>query len=98
VRPDKAPIGGGTPVDFSFTSHKLHLYSGDVFYLFSDGYADQFGGPAGKKMMTGKFKDFLLTLSDLPMQDQSNAVKEYFIRWKGDHQQVDDVLVMGVRV
>jgi serine phosphatase RsbU (regulator of sigma subunit) len=95
---NKAPIGGTTPSDFAFTSNKISLSHGDCFYLFSDGYADQFGGKNGKKMMTGKFKDMLLGIQDLTMMEQEIQIKNEFFKWKGEHQQVDDVLVMGVRV
>lgn len=68
------------------------------FYLFSDGFADQFGGPKGKKFKTKKFQELLLTLQDKNMQDQQKHIETVFMDWMGNFEQVDDVCVIGIRV
>ena len=68
-------------------------------YLFTDGYADQFGGESGKKMMTKRFKELILECKHLSMQEQEKYFADYFNTWKGPSvEQVDDVLIIGVRV
>ena len=81
-----------------FSNQKVKLEKGDCLYLFSDGYADQFGGPRGKKFMSKKFKEYLLEIHLQPMDLQKTLLKETFEKWKGDLDQTDDVLVIGVRV
>lgn len=97
LKPDKLPIGGFRPdEDRVFTEKTLKLEPGDRLYLFSDGYADQFGGIQGKKIMTKKFKEMLEGMHKLPMEEQQKRLDEYFESWKGKFEQVDDVLVAGV--
>ena len=67
-------------------------------YLFSDGYADQFGGPKGKKFMVGNFRKILLSISNLPINEQKNILHNTFINWQNTQEQVDDVLVMGLKI
>jgi len=99
LRPDKLPIGGFRPdEDRNFTTQTMALNKGDCFYLFTDGYADQFGGPEGKKIMTKKFRELVQTMHDSPMKDQQTTLNGYFENWKGKFEQVDDVLVIGCRV
>jgi len=97
IKADKQPIAifeKMTP----FTNHVIQLQKGDSFYIFSDGYADQFGGSCGKKMLKKRFHDYLIQIKDLPMEQQQKLVEEYFDNWRGAHSQIDDVLVIGVRV
>lgn len=91
---------GGDNLDrkISFSEQKLSLKSGDVIYLFSDGYADQFGGPAGKKMMVKNFKQLLISIHHLPLDKQISLLEERFEEWRGAHEQLDDVCVMGLRI
>jgi sigma-B regulation protein RsbU (phosphoserine phosphatase) len=99
VKPDKFPIGGLQMAhDRTFTNAVLHLQENDAVYIFTDGYADQFGGDKGKKMMTAKFKDLLISLQSRTMREQEVFLKEHFENWKGDNEQVDDVLVIGISV
>jgi PAS domain S-box-containing protein len=82
----------------SFISHTVPFNKGDLFYLFSDGYADQFGGEKGKKLKYKTFKELLLSGADKSMGTQAEQLEEYFKNWKGELQQVDDVCIMGVRL
>ncbi len=81
-----------------FTSHTLQLEKGDTFYIFSDGFADQFGGEAGKKFKYNKLKELLLSIQELPLPEQSRVLEDTFYNWKGNLEQVDDVLLIGMRV
>ena len=81
-----------------FINNDIKLEKGDMIYIFSDGYADQFGGPKGKKYMTTKFRKYLASISELSMEEQHDMLEKEFYKWKGNHDQIDDVCVMGVRV
>lgn len=80
-----------------FTLHKIDIQKGDAFYIFSDGYADQFGGPNQKKFMTAKLKETLVELSPRPMLEQGERLNQLFEEWRGDNPQVDDVTFIGIR-
>ncbi|HMQ75223.1 MAG TPA: SpoIIE family protein phosphatase [Flavobacteriales bacterium] len=95
--PDKIPIGGFELHGQSFTDHRIQLQEGDVVYIFSDGYADQFGGPKGKKFLYRRFRELLVAISNEPLEAQKRALLEAFMDWKGAHEQVDDILVIGMR-
>ncbi|MFM7022307.1 MAG: two-component regulator propeller domain-containing protein [Flavobacteriales bacterium] len=82
----------------AFTNHVIQLQKGDIIYLSTDGYADQFGGPNGKKLKSKAFREFLISISDKGMATQKQMVEEYFLQWKGNLDQVDDVCVFAVRV
>lgn len=96
---DKFPIGsfldGETP---NFTNNKIQLLEGDQLYIFSDGYADQFGGPRGKKFMYKKFRDLLIENGKKDLSVQKELLVESLQSWMGDEEQVDDILVIGVKV
>lgn len=81
-----------------FRDEGFQLASGDIIYMFSDGYPDQFGGPLGKKFKMVRLKNLLRDIHDKPMEDQYNYVKSNFNLWKEDLEQVDDVLFMGLKV
>lgn len=81
-----------------FTSHKIDTKGKTTFYLFSDGYADQFGGPQGKKFKMKKLQELLESISGKSMEEQRKAVETAFVSWMGNHEQVDDVCMIGVRV
>ncbi len=98
TKPTKASIGGTTTDNQIFTSHTIKLELNDTIYLATDGFADQFGGEKGKKMMSKNFKELLLEIQDLNMHEQKNILEEKFAGWKGEFEQVDDVLVIGFRV
>lgn len=97
LKPDKQPIGLYSDRK-PFTNHTLQLQKGNVLYLFSDGFADQFGGSDGKKLMKKNLKNHLLNISIMPIEKQLTALENYFNSWKGVHPQVDDVCVIGVRI
>lgn len=99
IKPDKLAIGGfRLNKDALFTNHSLELSEGDIVYIFSDGYVDQFGGEQGKKMLSKRLREFLISIKNLPMQDQGNELEKYFDNWKGNMEQVDDVLLIGIRI
>jgi serine phosphatase RsbU (regulator of sigma subunit) len=79
-------------------THEIQLEKGDMLYMFSDGYADQFGGPKGKKFKYKPFKRLLLENADKPMQEQKEILNKAFEDWKGNYEQVDDVVVVGVKI
>jgi tetratricopeptide (TPR) repeat protein len=97
VAADKQPIGKNDNPK-SFNTHSLNLRKGSILYLFTDGYADQFGGPKGKKFKYKQLEEKLLAISHQPLPEQKQNLEKVFDAWKGSLEQVDDVLVMGVRV
>ena len=98
IKADKMPIGFYFTPGVSFTNNETELKKEDCLYLFSDGYADQFGGPDGKKFMNRRFEELLLEISGQPMQNQKELLIERLNIWKGDNDQVDDILVIGIKV
>lgn len=99
IKADKFYIGNNKDgVADTFTNHTIKLQKDDCIYIFTDGYADQFGGPKGKKFKYNKFKDVLVESAHLPIDDQYNMLNKVFIDWKGSQEQVDDVLVIGVKI
>ena len=93
----KAAIGGLTEDNQVFQLNEIQLQKGDTIYLSSDGYADQFS-PADKKLMTKRFKEILLSIQHLSMPEQGNYLEKFITDWRGNMEQTDDVLVIGVRV
>ena len=98
LKPDKMAISSCEPGTRQFQMHTLPLIAGDVIYVATDGFADQFGGPKGKKFMRKRFRELLVHLSTLAMPEMERALSDAFLDWKGDEDQVDDVLVVAVRV
>ncbi len=95
-RGDKMPVAIHYRMQ-PFTLHEIEITKGDKFYIFSDGFVDQFGGPKQKKFMSNQFKEKLVALDDVPMIKQAERLNEIFEEWRGDSPQVDDVTLMGVR-
>jgi serine phosphatase RsbU (regulator of sigma subunit) len=95
-RADKMPVAIHYKM-VPFTLHTIELQKGDAFYIFSDGYADQFGGPKQKKFMTAQLKETITAMSNEPMLKQGERLNEIFEEWRGDSPQVDDVTLIGVR-
>ena len=92
------PIGINAIAEKSFTNYNFKLQKGDLIYIFSDGYADQFGGPEEKKFRYKTLKELLLRLHKKPMETQKKELERIFINWKGDLEQVDDVLIIGIKI
>jgi len=96
---DKFPIGSSVNAKHNaFTNHSIQLEKGDQLYIFSDGYADQFGGSRGKKFMYKRFRELLLSVEKQSLNKQREVLHESLYEWMQDEEQVDDILVMGVRV
>jgi serine phosphatase RsbU (regulator of sigma subunit) len=95
-RADKMPVAVHYRMD-PFTLHKIELQKDDVFYIFTDGYSDQFGGPKQRKFMSVQLKETLIAMSGKPMLQQGELLNEIFEEWRGDNPQVDDVTMIGVR-
>jgi serine phosphatase RsbU (regulator of sigma subunit) len=95
---DRMPIGIFDLSDKSFTSQDILYLPGDIIYMFSDGYADQFGGPNRKKFKYLALKELLIKIHDLPLKEQKKRLETEFLNWKGDNPQTDDVLVMGLKL
>lgn len=98
IKPTKASIASSTKHDFSYKLNTLQLAKGDNMYISSDGYPDQFGGPKGKKYMTANFKKFILSLQNYSMQQQNSLVGKNINEWMQGYEQVDDLLVIGVKL
>ncbi len=96
---DKFPIGGAQlDMERKFKTTHITLAKGDCFYLFSDGYADQFGGEKGKKFMVKQLHDLLTKIHLEPMNEQHKILDGKFEQWKGNVEQVDDILIIGIRI
>ncbi|MBI3509670.1 MAG: tetratricopeptide repeat protein [Bacteroidetes bacterium] len=95
---DKQPVGFFEGDSRPFTLQKTEIKKGDTIYTFSDGFGDQFGGEKGKKYKYTNLKTFLLSIVHLPMNEQKKKLEEEFNSWKGDLFQVDDVLVIGIKI
>ncbi len=93
---DKQPIGFHPNLK-PFSLSKFSLEQGDSIYLFSDGYADQFGGPKRKKFMYRQFEELLISIHKQEMSEQKKILDEKIEAWKGKLEQIDDILVMGIR-
>lgn len=98
IKGDKMPVGIHISEKASFTNHIISLEGVTSFYLFSDGFADQFGGPDGRKFKAKNFRALLAKNNELPMAKQRLILESAFSEWQGNNEQVDDVLVLGVRI
>lgn len=96
LKGDRKSIGNDFEFD-AYTTLSFKLYNDDVIYIFSDGYADQFGGPERRKFKQTKFRYLLLTIYKLPFFQQREVIKNTFLEWKKDYEQVDDILIIGFK-
>ena len=97
IKADKQPVGKSYELK-PFTSNEIEFKSNTIFYLFTDGLADQFGGPNGKKFKYKQFEEMLLSISHEKMTEQANYIHQKFEDWKGNLEQVDDVCVIGIKI
>jgi serine phosphatase RsbU (regulator of sigma subunit) len=95
---DFCPIGVSPAFEKEITIHKIQLQPDDHLYIFTDGYSDQFGGEEGKKLKGRRFRDLLVQASELSITDQKAFLENAFYQWKGKESQVDDVLVLGIKI
>ncbi|MBN8697429.1 MAG: tetratricopeptide repeat protein [Bacteroidetes bacterium] len=99
IAADKHPVGAFVGEELKqFTNHELELNKGDIVYVFTDGYADQFGGPKGKKFKYSQLKEILLANAHLSMQEQKEKLNEIIESWKGNLEQIDDILIIGIKL
>jgi serine phosphatase RsbU (regulator of sigma subunit) len=98
LKPDKMPLGKHVHDTVSFNQTEVALEKNDVVYSFTDGFADQFGGPKGKKFMNKQLKELIVRLANLPLDEQRMIILQTFNDWKGDNEQIDDVTMIAVRI
>ncbi len=98
IKADRMPVGISEKSIAPFTNHIIDIQKGDLFYMFTDGYADQFGGPLRKKFRVGQLRELLLDIHEKEMPEQKRALFETFINWKEKQPQVDDVLSIGIKI
>jgi serine phosphatase RsbU (regulator of sigma subunit) len=98
IKGNRSSVGGETVIEKYFDDQEYYLNEGDTVYLFSDGLPDQFGGTDGKKMKIARLKRIIEQISKLPMDEQKEAMSKFYFDWKGSYDQVDDVLLMAVKV
>ncbi len=98
IKADRMPIGIHDRDKNPFTNIKFNMHKGDIYYILSDGYIDQFGGPKGKKFMTKRFKQLILDIHKKPMAEQNEILWQNILDWRGDIDQLDDIIVIGIRV
>lgn len=98
IKGNRSSVGGESVMEKFFDDQEYYLREGDTIYLFSDGLPDQFGGADGKKLKIARLKRLIEQISKLPMDEQHAAISKFYFDWKGSYDQVDDVLLMGVKV
>ncbi|MFO7827082.1 MAG: tetratricopeptide repeat protein [Bacteroidales bacterium] len=98
IKGDRMPIGIYLKEKKTFTNHEIKIHQGDIFYLFTDGYVDQFGGKTKKKFRILPFKELLISVHKKPVHEQKTVLENTFLDWKGDLEQIDDILVFGFRI
>ena len=98
IKADRMPIGIHFEIEKQFTTKEIQLCKNDIFYLFSDGYQDQFGGKKNKKFKSKRFRKLLLEIYQKPLEEQQQILDKIIEKWRGDINQIDDIIVVGVRV
>ncbi len=97
IKADKMPVGNYIVEKESFTNHEIDIEPNDVIYLFSDGFADQMGGAQGRKFMTRNFRELLFDIHQKDLSEQKQKLEEVLADWQGDLDQVDDILIIGIK-
>ena len=98
IKGSRNPIGGSAPIDFDYELHEFEYQKDDVYYMFSDGFPDQFGGTKGKKFMNKQLKEVFMNIFKQSPLEQKEKLKAELEAWRGDNEQIDDVLVMCVKI
>jgi len=98
INADRMPIGIHLKMDDDFTNHIIKYNKGDSIYMFSDGYMDQFGGENGRKLKSRKFQELLITIQDKTMGEQKEILDKFLNKWKGDLEQLDDIIIIGLKL
>ncbi|MBN2522595.1 MAG: response regulator [Bacteroidales bacterium] len=98
IKGDRMPIGIHLNFDKPFTNHDIEINKGDLIYLFTDGFADQFGGPRNKKFRYKQFQELLLKIHTMEMDEQKEILSRTITDWMGDNEQIDDILILGFKV
>ena len=98
IKGNRASISGESVMEKYFDDHEYYLNAGDTIYLFSDGLSDQFGGADGKKMKIARLKTLIEQISSMPMEEQKSIINNFYDSWKGNHEQVDDILLIGIKI
>jgi len=98
LKADRMPVGIHPSGTNAFTNHEIDITKGDTIYMFSDGYASQFGGESGQKFMTKNLIDVLGNIVIEDINNQAKILEQKLNEWQGEHTQVDDILVLGFKV
>ncbi len=98
IKGNRSSVGGESVIEKYFDDQEYYLTEGDTIYMFSDGLPDQFGGADGKKMKIARLKKLIEDVTALPMSGQKEIITKFYDDWKGDYEQVDDILMMGIRL
>jgi serine phosphatase RsbU (regulator of sigma subunit) len=98
VKPTKNAIGGFTNNSQIFSEHSIKVNKGDTLVITTDGYADQFGSDSNKKLTTKRFKELLMSVKAKNADDQKKTLDDFFFSWKGNNEQLDDLLVIGINI
>jgi serine phosphatase RsbU (regulator of sigma subunit) len=99
IKGNRMAIGGNFDEELpKFTNHEMDLKKGDILYTFSDGYPDQFGGDDGRKFMVKKFRALLLEIHQNPIEKQEKILDDILEKWRGKEEQIDDIIVIGVKI
>ena len=98
IKGNRCSVGGESVIEKYFDDQEYYLNEGDLFYMFSDGLPDQFGGTDGKKMKIARLKKLIEDVSGLPMSGQKEVITKFYDEWKGGYDQVDDILLIGIRM
>jgi len=98
IKADRMPIGIHDRDGNPFTNMEFSMHKGDIYYILSDGYIDQFGGPKGKKFMTKRFKQLILDIYEKPLTEQKEILWQTLLEWRGEIEQIDDIIIIGIKV
>jgi serine phosphatase RsbU (regulator of sigma subunit) len=98
IKGNRSSVGGESVIEKYFDDQEYYLNDGDTLYLFSDGLPDQFGGIDGKKMKIARLKKLIEDVTNLSLSEQKESITKFYDEWKGDYDQVDDVLLIGIRL